>query len=261
MRKGSEHMSGTIIFAKRNVKELLRDPLSYFLCLGFPIAMLIIMTIVDRSIPPEAHMTLFKITNLYGGIAVFGQSFLMIFTGLIISKDRSGAFLRRLYASPMKPAEYISGYTLPVMAIAVGQEIITALCSVIIGLITGYTFNIPRLLLSMIILIPSAAVFISLGLLFGSIFSEKAAPGLCSIIISLSCFMGGIWIDIDSIGGVFAKICKYLPFYHAVRAARCVVSGSYDGLFSSLIITVIYAAAIFSAAAFSFGKKMRSDTN
>ena len=38
-------------FASRNIKEILRDPLSYIFCLGLPIVMLIVMTIVDSSIP------------------------------------------------------------------------------------------------------------------------------------------------------------------------------------------------------------------
>ena len=37
----------SIVFAKRTIKEILRDPLSYIFCLGFPLVMLIIMSIVD----------------------------------------------------------------------------------------------------------------------------------------------------------------------------------------------------------------------
>lgn len=34
--------------------------------------MLVIMSIVNQSIPPEAGMTIFNIENLAGGIAMFG---------------------------------------------------------------------------------------------------------------------------------------------------------------------------------------------
>ena len=109
----------TLVFAGRNFRELLRDPLSYIFCLGFPVIMLTVMTIINKSIPPEANMTIFSIENLSSGISVFGMTFVMLFTALQISKDRCGAFLTRLYASPMKPYEFIIGYTIPIMIIAI----------------------------------------------------------------------------------------------------------------------------------------------
>ena len=69
-------MNRILAFSGRNLKELLRDPLSYIFCLGFPLVMLVIMSIVNQSIPPEAGMTIFNIENLAGGIAMFGQSFI-----------------------------------------------------------------------------------------------------------------------------------------------------------------------------------------
>ena len=60
-------MNRVLAFSGRNLKELLRDPLSYIFCLGFPLVMLVIMSIVNQSIPPEAGMTIFNIENLAGG--------------------------------------------------------------------------------------------------------------------------------------------------------------------------------------------------
>ena len=88
-------------FVERNIKELLRDPLSYLFCLGFPVVMLVLMTIINKSIPPQANMTVFRIDNLCAGITVFGLTFLMLFATLLTSKDRTSSFLMRLYASPM----------------------------------------------------------------------------------------------------------------------------------------------------------------
>lgn len=118
----------SIEFSKRTTKEILRDPLSYIFCLGFPLIMLIIMTVVDRSIPKEAGMTIFKIQSLAPGMAVFGLTFVMLFTCIQFSKDRSTAFLTRLYASPMKPADYIVGYTVPSIILALIQIAITYVC-------------------------------------------------------------------------------------------------------------------------------------
>ena len=249
----------SIIFCKRTIKELLRDPLSYIFSLGFPLIMLIIMTIVNRSIPKEAGMELFHIKSLAPGIAMFGLTFVMLFTCLQVSKDRASAFLIRLYASPMNAVDFIGGYTLPMMIISVLQIIICFAASMIIGSITGYEFQIGNVLLCILALLPSALIFIAFGLFFGTLLNDKAAPGICSIIISAASLLGGVWMDVDAVGGTFMKVSQALPFYHGVSAARMALQGKYTELGKPLIILFIYALAIFIGSSILFGRKMQSD--
>lgn len=248
-------------FAIRNVKELMRDPLSYIFCLGFPIVMLIVMTLVNESIPKEAGMTIFRIDNLSGGIAVFGQTFVMLFTALTVSKDRSGAFLVRMYASPMRSADFIGGYILPMTAVSAVQAAVAFSASLVIALITKSSLSISGLIAAVISTIPSAVMFISFGLLFGSLFSEKSAPGLCSLIISLGSFLGGIWFDAETTGGVMLKLCKALPFWYCTKTARSAIAldFGFDEFWFPLIIVLICSAAVSTAAAFSFKSKMKAD--
>ncbi|MBO4359290.1 MAG: ABC transporter permease, partial [Eubacteriaceae bacterium] len=189
----------SIVFAGRVGKEIRRDPLSYIFCLGFPIVMLVIMSIVDSSIPPQANMRVFHIENLAPGIAYFGLTFVMLFTGIQVSKDRTTALLLRLYASPMKASDYVIGYTLPVLILGLVQMSVCFAVSFVVGMIRGYVFSITSILFSMLMLIPSLLMFAGIGILFGSAVSDKAAPGLCSIIISAVGMIGGIWMDIDGL--------------------------------------------------------------
>ncbi|MCM1538000.1 MAG: ABC transporter permease [bacterium] len=249
----------TVAFAGRNAKELLRDPISYLFCLGFPLVMLVIMTVLNESIPAQANMVIFRIDYLSSGIAVFGLTFVMLFTCLQVAKDRSSAFLLRLYASPMTAAEFIGGYILPILVIAVLQSMITYLASVMIGAVTGYTFKLSGLLLALIVLLPADFLFIGLGLLFGTIFNEKAAPGLCSVIISLSAILGGIWMDVEALGGALKKICEALPFYHIVEAARDTVRGNAGQTAGHLLVVTAYAVVVFALSVFVFAKKRQQD--
>ncbi|MBO5163787.1 MAG: ABC transporter permease [Ruminococcus sp.] len=248
-------------FAVRNIKELMRDPLSYIFCLGFPIVMLVVMTLVNESIPEEAGMTIFRIDNLAGGIAVFGQTFIMLFTALTVSKDRSGAFLIRMYASPMRSADFIGGYILPMTAVSAVQTAAAFAAALIISLITKTSLNILGLLAAVAATLPSAVMFIGFGLLFGSLFSEKSAPGLCALIISLGSFLGGIWFDAESTGGVMLKLCKSLPFWYCTKTARSAVALdlSFDEFLLPLIIVLICATAVTALAALSFKSKMKAD--
>ncbi len=252
-------MNKVSAYSKRNFLEIIRDPLSYIFCLGFPLVMLIVMTLINDSIPAEAGMTIFRIDNLGGGVAVFGLTFVMLFVCLTVAKDRSGAFLVRLYATPMKSGDFILGYILPTSLIAVMQIVITLLASFVISLVTDVEMNVGGLALAGISLIPSAIMMISFGLLFGTLFSEKAAPGLCSIIISLGSFLGGVWFDAEATGGILLKICNVLPFFHGVKAARLACALEFDGYFAHLLITAVYAAAVTVAAILAFRSKMKAD--
>lgn len=254
-------MKRTIAFAKRNEKEILRDPLSYIFCLGFPLVMLVIMTLVNNSIPAEAGMTVFRIDNLAAGIAVFGQTFIMLFTALIVSKDRAGSFLVRLYATPLTSRDFIAGYMLPLLLISVLQTLLIYLASLVVSWIVGAPLQPLGLLASLLTLIPSAVMFISFGLLFGTLFNDKAAPGISSIIISLGSFLGCIWFDADVTGGVMLKLCRALPFYYCTRSARSALRLDFgmSGWGTPLLIVCLCAAALALISALVFNAKMKAD--
>ncbi|MBR4554636.1 MAG: ABC transporter permease [Ruminococcus sp.] len=253
-------MKRAFAFASRNITELLRDPLGYIFCFGFPLIMLIIMTIVDQSIP-KGSVTVFHIENLAPGVAVFGLMFVMLFTSLNVSTDRSGTFLMRLYATPMTAFDLTAGYIIPMLIIALIQCAVTFTAAFIISVIVGGTLNIGGILLCILTLLPSALLFIGFGLIFGVLFNEKTAPGTCSIIISLGSFLGGIWYDAESTGGVMLSICKCLPFYYCTRSARSSLSLDFtaEGFVIPLLIVLGCGAAVTALGSFAFSRKMRAD--
>ncbi len=252
-------MNRILAFTQRNIKELLRDPLSYIFCLGFPLVMLAVMTVVNESIPPQAGMTLFQIQKLSGGIAVFGQTFVMLFAAMNVAKDRSGAFLIRLYATPMGSGDFAAGYILPMVVIALLQCLITFAVSLCIALISGDALSVLGLLAAAVSLLPSAVMFVGFGFLFGTLFNEKSAPGICSIIISLGSFVGCVFFDAESTGGVMLKVCKCLPFYYCTKTARSAIALDFtgDGFWIPLAVTAAAAVVVVTAAAWGFSWKMR----
>lgn len=248
-------------FAARCAKEILRDPLSYMFCIGFPLVMLLIMTLVDRSIPPEAGMTLFRIPSLSGGVMIFGLTFVMLFTAITVAKDRSCAFLLRMYATPMKALDFTVGYLLPVLVIALVQGLLIAGASLVISLITGGGLTVGGLLLGVAALAPSAVLFAALGLLFGTLFSDRSAPGLCSIVISLGSFLGSVWFDAEAAGGVLLTISKCLPFYYCTKSVRAAVqlTLTWQAFGLPLLVVCCCAALITLCAALAFRLKMQAE--
>lgn len=239
----------TMVFAGRNAKEILRDPLTACFGLGFPVVLLLLLSAIQANIPVE----LFAIVELVPGIAVFGLSFMTLFSATLISKDRTGALLQRLYTTPLTSADYILGYTLPILPIALAQCLICFLIALILGL--KFSANIFYGLLA---ILPAAVFFIGLGLLCGSVFNDKQVGGICgALLTNLAGWLSGIWFDLDLVGGWFKTIANLLPFVHAVELERAVVSGNYENMFPHLWWVAGYAVVTLAAAVFFFTVKSR----
>lgn len=253
-----ERMNRISAFAERCFLELVRDPLAYVFALGFPLVMLAAMTVLNESIPPEAGMNLFRIDNLAPAVYVFGLTFLMLFAAILVSGDRAEAFLVRLYISPMRRADFLLGYALPVVLLAVLQGIITLSAALGVAFLTDVPLTPAGLLAVIPVSLPAILLFIGFGLLFGALFNPKAAPPLSSVMISAASFLGGIWMDLDTFpaDGVFAAVCNVLPFRHAVDAARLAMAADFTGIGGHLAVVLAWTAAVWLAAVPAFRNRL-----
>lgn len=173
----------TLAFAIRNAKEMLRDKLNLVFGIGFPVIVLLLLSLIQSNIPVD----LFEIEQLAPGIAVFGLSFISLFSGMLIAKDRTGAFMLRLFTSPMTAPYFILGYTAPLVPLAAAQM---AVCYAV-ALLLGLTCNV-RILLAMAVSIPAVLLFIGIGLLCGSVFNDKQVGGVCgALLTNLSAWLSG----------------------------------------------------------------------
>lgn len=238
-----------LAFAKRNTKELLRDPLTVIFGIGFPVVLLLLLSAIQANIP----VPLFEIAHLTPGITVFGLSFMTLFSATIISKDRGSSLFQRLYTTPMTPADFILGYTLPIIPVAVAQSAVCYAVAVLLGL--EITVNI---LLAIVFVIPTSLLFVSLGLLFGSILSDKQVGGICgALLTNLSAWLSGIWFDLELVGGTFKNIAYALPFVHAVEMERAVLSGNIGGIFPHLWWVLGYSLIATVTAILLFLRQMK----
>lgn len=236
-------------FAKRNFKEIIRDPLNLCFGIGFPVVLILLLSAIQSSIP----VPLFEIQSLTPGITVFGLAFMTLFTATLISKDRSTSFLNRLYTTPLKPIDFILGYTLPIIPISILQSIICFMFAMILGL--DVSINI---LLAILLMIPVSILFISLGLLFGSILNDKQVGGICgALLTNLTAWLSGAWFDLELVGGAFKKIAYALPFVHAVEMERAVLVGNYGEIFTHLLVVLAYALVSLILAVIFFLKQMK----
>ena len=115
-----------LTLAERNIKEIMRDPVNLFFGLGFPLVLLVLLSAIQANVP----VNLFEINTLTPGITVFGLSFMALFSATLVAKDRESALLQRLYTTPLTAFDFILGYMLPLLPVAVGQTVICYLFAI-----------------------------------------------------------------------------------------------------------------------------------
>lgn len=235
-----------INFAKRNTKELLRDPMSLIFCIGLPLFLLVIFQ--QFNIPSEQ----FSIENFTPGIIIFSYSFISLFTAQLVSSDRSTSLLSRLFASPMKAIDYIVGYSLALLPIVIIQSVLFFG----VGMLFGLNFSI-NIIYTLLILLPISLLFIGLGILIGCITKANQASAIGSLVIQLVAFTSGMWFSVDMVGKFYQIICKILPFSYAVDITKGMLNGNFDLL--SMMILIIYIIIIYSLTIIIFNKKKTSD--
>ena len=231
-------------FAKRCGKEILRDPINLIFGLGFPLVLLLLLSAIQANIP----VPLFEINTLTPGITVFGLSFMTLFSATLIAKDRESALLQRLYTTPLTGLDFILGYMLPILPIALGQCILCYLFAIPLGL--SISANI---MYAVIGIIPMAIFNIALGLLCGSIFGVKQVGGICgALLTNLSAWLSGVWFDLELVGGTFQRTAYALPFVHAAQLEKALFIGDFESAAQHILPIALYSAATTAVAVFCF---------
>ena len=235
-------------FASRCAREILRDPINLAFGLGFPLVLLLLLSAMQANIP----VPLFEIERLTPGITVFGLSFLTLFSATLIARDRETALLQRLYTTPLTAPDFILGYLLPMLPMALGQSILCYLCAIPLGLnISIHT------LWAILGMVPVSVFYISLGLLCGSLLGVKQVGGLCGgLLTNVSAWLSGVWFDLSLVGGIFEKIAHALPFFHAVELERSLCAGDLKAASAHILPVLAYSLLTAGAAVFCFLRQM-----
>ena len=238
-----------LTFAKRCAKEILRDPINLGFGLGFPLVLLLLLSTIQANVP----VSLFEIDTLTPGITVFGLSFMTLFSATLIAKDRESALLQRLYTTPLSGLDFILGYMLPMLPIAIAQAAICYLFAIPLGLTVS-----PKIVYAILGILPMAVFNVALGLLCGSMFGVKQVGGICgALLTNLSAWLSGVWFDLELVGGFFERAANVLPFVHAAQLERALFQGDFDLAAAHLLPVLLYSVLATAAAVLCFLGQMK----
>lgn len=236
-------------FAKRNFKEIIRDPLSIIFAIILPLFLLFIFQQI--KIPNDTY----NLENFTPGIMIFSFSFITLFSSTLIAKDRQTSLLIRLGVSPMKSIEYILGYMISFIPVILLQDILLF----VLAIILGFPFSI-NIIWTILVSVIIAILFLGIGILIGSLVSDKAASGISSIIVQLVCFTSGIYFPKELLGNTYSKICEILPFDSALVIIKGILNNNYETIkLQNIIVFCAYTVAFIILSAIIFKRKMISD--
>lgn len=239
----------TLTFAKRCAKEILRDPINLAFGFAFPLVLLLLLSAIQANIPAS----LYEINTLTPGITVFGLSFMTLFSATLIAKDRESALLQRLYTTPLTAFDFILGYMLPILPIALIQAMLCYLFAIPLGL----TISV-NIIYAIIGMIPMAMFNIALGLLCGSVLGVKQVGGICgALLTNLSAWLSGVWFDLNLVGGAFQTIAYLFPFVHAAELEKALFSGCFDVAVAHSLPVIVYCGITTMVAVFCFLRQMK----
>ena len=155
----------------------------------------------------------------------------------------------------MKPIEYILGYMVSFIPIILLQDVILFILALILGL--PFSINIIWTILVSIII---ATLFLGMGVLIGSLVSDKAASGVSSIVVQLVCFTSGMYFPKELLGNVYGKICEFLPFDSALVIIKGILNNKLQTItIQNIIIFSAYMIGFLVLSTLAFKKKMTSD--
>lgn len=238
-----------LAFSTRNTREIVRDPLNVGFGVGFPVILVLLLSAIQANIPTP----MFVIEKLAPGMAVFGLAFMTLFSATLVARDRESAFLARLYTTPLTALDFILGYLLPILPLALAQSLITYAVSAALGLPVTVS-----LIYALVCILPIALLFISIGLLCGSVLNVKQVGGICgALFTNLTAWLSGTWFDLKLVGGAFEKIAYALPFVHAVELERAALGGDFSGALPHLLWVLGYAAVMTAGAVWLFLRQMK----
>lgn len=245
-------LSRIFCLANRNLKEMIREPLSLIFLIVVPLAMEIAFFFIFHELTSQ-----FEIKYLAPGIVVFSQAFITLFSGLLISQDRNSRFLTRLYVTKTRSFEFIFGYVFALLPIVLVQSVLFFL----VGGIIDSSFWSVGMIYGILMSVVTSVFFIAFGILFGSICNEKAIGGISSIIIVGQSVLSGMWFPKEGLKDGFITFMQALPFKNASMSVENVVNGysnAFDDIILPLIILMSYTIVVMIVAILVFKHKMKS---
>ena len=212
------------------------------------------ITINVNPIHLETEIT--EIDFIAPGIIIFGLLILIPTSARIIVHDKEKGFLSRLLTTPLRPVEFISGYSLCLVVIAVAQIIIFILVGWLLGMdIVG------SIGLAFLVFLLTALCSIGIGMVVAALSkTENQAEPLCWIFAMPLVMLSGCWFSVEMLPSYLRNVAYAFPYAHAIDASKAVITRGVgmEVVSNDVLFLAGWTAVIFAIGVILFRRSMRS---
>jgi len=212
------------------------------------------ITINANPIHIETEIT--YIDFIAPGIIIFGLLILIPTSARIIVHDKEKGFLSRLLTTPLRPVEFISGYSLCLVVIAIAQIIIFILVGWLLGMdIVG------SIGLAFLVFLLTALCSIGIGMVVAALSkTENQAEPLCWIFAMPLAMLSGCWFSVEMLPSYLRNVAYAFPYAHAIDASKAVITRGVgiEVVSSDVLFLAGWAVGVFAIGVILFRRSMRS---
>jgi len=212
------------------------------------------ITINANPIHIETEIT--YIDFIAPGIIIFGLLILIPTSARIIVHDKEKGFLSRLLTTPLRPVEFISGYSLCLVVVAIAQIIIFILVGWLLGMdIVG------SIGLAFLVFLLTALCSIGIGMVVAALSkTENQAEPLCWIFAMPLAMLSGCWFSVEMLPSYLRNVAYAFPYAHAIDASKAVITRGVgmEVVSSDVLFLAGWAVGVFAIGVILFRRSMRS---
>ncbi|MGW0835672.1 ABC transporter permease [Streptomyces prunicolor] len=213
---------------RTELKLFRREPGALFWILFFPTLLLVILGSIPGFRHHEADLGGLRTIDVYVPVAVL----LGMIVGALQSMPqnltgyRERGILRRMSATPVRPTALLSAQ----MVVYGAAALVSALLALIVGRL-AFDVRLPKqpggYLLALLLAILAA---LALGAVVSALSrTTKIAGAIGSAVFFPMMFCAGVWIPVNSMPDVMARIVGYTPFGAAAEALNRAAAGNWPG--------------------------------
>lgn len=162
---------------------------------------------IDFLVPGILGMALMQ-------MAVFSVAF-------VFADYKEKGILKRLLATPMRPAQFVTAQVITRLIVALAQSAIL----LAVGVWLLHTHIYGSLLLVALIAILGGIMFLGLGFTISGLANTvDSVPAIANLIVFPMLFLGGTFFPIDNMPVIMQKIVTYLPLQYLTHSLREVMA-------------------------------------
>jgi ABC-2 type transport system permease protein len=177
-------------------------------------------------------------------MSVFSVAFVFV-------QAKEKGILKRLFATPMKPSQFLTANVITRLIVSVVQAAIL----IAVGVLLLNAHVLGSYLLVLLIIILGVLMFLGLGFIISGIAKTfDSVPVFANLVVFPMLFLGGVFFPIDNMPNWLQNIAKFLPLTFFSNALREVMTkdAGLGAIKNDIFAMIIWSALLLAIATFVF---------